>query len=73
MWLEQEPTPVFFSQIAKVTNQAKECPLWGSDRVPLIQLFAVLLRFTGIPDHYTLLGNYPPTAPLNQHFAPSEK
>ena len=59
MWLEQEPIPVFFSQIAKIKNQAKECPLWGSDLVPLIQLFAVLLRFIGIPDHYTFLGKLP--------------
>ena len=73
MRLEQEPIPVFLSQIAKIKNQAKECPLWCSDLGPLIQLFAVLLRFIGIPDHYTLLGKCPPTPSLSQHFAPSEK
>ena len=73
VWLEQEPIPVFLSQIAKIKNQAKECPLWCSDLGPLIQLFAVLLRFIGIPDHYTFLGNCPPTPPLSQQFALREK
>ena len=26
-----------------------------------------------VPDHYTFLGNCPPTPPLSQHFALSEK
>ena len=73
MWLEQEPTPVFLSQIAKIKNQAKESPLWGSDLGPLIQLFAVLLRFIGIPDHNTFLGNCPHTPPRSQQFALREK
>ena len=36
-------------------------------------IICCIAAFTGIPDHYTLLGNYPPTPPLSQHFAPSEK
>ena len=27
----------------------------------------------GMFDHYTYLGNFPPTPPLSQHFAPSDK
>ena len=38
MWLEQEPIPVFFSQIAKIKNQAKQYPLWGSDLGPLLNV-----------------------------------
>ena len=33
----------------------------------------IVASHVGVLDHFTFLGNFPPTPPLNQYFALSEK